>query len=197
MTWHVWCDGSCMHGLAQAPRGVGGWGGWCAIVEHGSDGRVLRGRVPDTTNVRMELRAAIEGLRVVPDGAGAVLHTDCTTLAVVHERWRRGLVPANPGKDARLWLELDAEYERVGVDLRLIVKGERDPIHKRCHTIAGAEARGGLRNLPPNQVPLDELGGEHRVREGYRRFVGDRGPSKIVRAAVAGPIESLRSDLNR
>lgn len=170
-TWNVWCDGSCQHGVAQAPRGVGGWGGWCAIVEHGSDGRVVRGRVPDTTNVRMELRAAIEGLRAVDAGAVAVLHTDCTTLLAVWYRWRDGAVNPPRGPDARLWLELDAEFDRIGdVRVRLIERGVHDPVHRRCDKIAGAEARGGLRDLPPNSVPLDELGGDHRVRKGMRRL---------------------------
>jgi ribonuclease HI len=168
VTWHVWTDGSCQHGLREAPRGLGGWGGWCAIVENGSDGRVVRGRVPDTTNVRMELRAAIEGLRTVADGEPTVLHTDCTTVMIAVDRWQRGLRPN--GKDAKLWLELGQELDRVPVTTVLIVRGVRDPIHRRCHTIAGAEARGGLSDLPANSVPLDEIGGAHKIRKGMRRL---------------------------
>ena len=168
MTWHVWTDGSCHHGLKEAPRGVGGWGGWCAIIENGSDGRVVRGRVPNTTNVRMELRAAIEGLRVVADGSTAVLHTDCTTVTIAIDHWQRGLRPT--GKDAKLWRQLGQQLERVPVTAILIVRGNRDPVHRRCHVIAGAEARGGLRSLPANSVPLDELGGAHTIRKGMRRL---------------------------
>lgn len=164
MTWHVWVDGSCQHGLAQAPKGVGGWGGWAAIVHHGSDGIVLRGRVPDTTSVRMELLAAIEGLRAVADGAHVVLHTDCMTVHGVYYRWRRGEVGSWRGPDAKLWLELDAELARVRAEIKLVVKGEVDREHQRAHAIAGAEARGGLRNLPPNAVPL-EREGAHRLRK--------------------------------
>lgn len=197
MTWHVWCDGSCQHGVPEAPRGVGGWGGWCAIVEHGSDGRVLRGRVPDTTNVRMELLAAIEGL-----GAGAVLHTDCTTLAVVHERWRRDELDHRDGRragpDVQLWRQLGAEFGRVGVVLHLVVKGESDPIHRRCDKIAGTEARGGLRNLPANHTPLD--GDDHRIlAKQFRRQVRewrDR-QSRVTAAPLPTPVVLPRPDSSR
>ena len=179
MTWHIWTDGSCINpseaGRRATPKGGRGFGGWAAIIEHGSDGRVLRGRVDDTTNVRMELHAAIEGLRVVPDGAMVVLRTDCTTLLIVHERWRHDALAHRDGlrfgPDIKLWRRLGQELDRVDVDFRLVLKGDRDPIHNRCHTIAGAEARGGLRNLPANHAPLDELGGDDKIRKGYRRVL--------------------------
>lgn len=160
MSWHVWTDGSCQHGLPQVSKGMPGYGGWAAIVEHGSDGRVLRGRVAQTTNVRMELRAAIEGLRVVAGGKRCVLHTDCTTLLIVYER---RLWPRLSGRDGREWRELAAEFGRLDVEIDLITKGRRDPIHRRAHTIAGAEARAGLHKLPANAVPLDD---GHHVRAG-------------------------------
>jgi ribonuclease HI len=186
-TWNVWSDGSCQHGVPQAPRGVGGWGGWCAIIEHGSDGQVVRGRVPNTTSVRMELRAAIEGLRVVPADGPAVLRTDCTTLLSVYDRWQRGDLRPPRGPDRRLWLELDAEFDRVGdVTVRMIERHASDPVHRRCDKIAGAEARGGLRNLPPNSVPLDELGGSHTIRKGMRRLAVRQVPN--VTCALCGSV---------
>src|SRR5450755_441225 len=49
-------DGSCL--------GNPGPGGWACILRCGQHERVLQGGVADTTNNRMELTAAIEGLRV-------------------------------------------------------------------------------------------------------------------------------------
>jgi ribonuclease HI len=166
VTWHIYTDGSCMHGIHNVPKATPGWGGWAAIVEHGSDGQVVRGRVPATTNVRMELRAAIEGIRVVPDGAHVVLHTDCTTISAVFFAWKEERVGVFTGSDAKLWLELDAEFERLHPRVHLIVRGEVDPIHKRAHVIAGAEARGGLRNLPLNATPLED---PRRIKREVRR----------------------------
>lgn len=162
VTWHVWTDGSCQHGRAQVPKRTPGWGGWAAIVEHGSEGVVLRGRVPRTTNVRMELLAAVKGLQEVPDGAYAVLHTDCTTLVIVESWWRERRVQHYQGADRRFWVDLAAELDRVRVLLDLLERGQRDPIHRRAHTLAGAEARGGLQQMPPNAVPLDD---GHQLRK--------------------------------
>lgn len=155
-TWHVWTDGSCAHGVAQTPKGGLGWGGWAALVEHGSEGFTLHGRVPETTNVRMELLAAVEGLRAVPDDTPCVLHTDCTTVGGVFLGWQDGAIPGGfKGPDARLWLELDAEFERVRrCAVQLVVRGQKDPRHSRMHTLSRAEAQGGLKNLPPNAQPI-------------------------------------------
>lgn len=180
MTWHVWTDGSC-----HPEEGEGrGWGGWAAIVEHGSDGHVLRGRVPDTTNVRMELVAMLEGLRAVPAGQPVTLHTDANTiLSVVHRRKHGGL--GKHGKDIDLWRELADELGRVRVTVDLLGRGVRDPIHKRAHSIAGSEARGGVQGLPVNATPEDVRA--HR-REKRRR--------KRARRQALRPIRGLRHHLN-
>lgn len=165
--WHIWTDGSCVHGLANVPKRTLGWGGWCAIVEHGADGNIYRGRVANTTNVRMELLAAIEGLRAVPGiRQPVVLHTDCTTLLIVRD-WRdSGRVKSYTGRDAPLWKGLADQFDRLDVRIDLLTKGGYGPIHRRAHGIAGAEARGGLRDLPPNAVPLED---GHHLRTHLRR----------------------------
>ncbi len=53
-----------------------GPGGWAAILVEGGTRRELSGREAHTTNNRMELRAAIEGLRALPHNARVRLHTD-------------------------------------------------------------------------------------------------------------------------
>ena len=50
-------DGSCL--------GNPGPGGWACILRYGAHECVLHGGVPDATNNRMELAAAIEGLRAL------------------------------------------------------------------------------------------------------------------------------------
>jgi hypothetical protein len=72
-------------------------------------------------------------------------------------------------RDRKYWDALAAQLRRlnmnVGIDL--LGRGVRDPVHKRAHSIAGAEARGGLRNLPVNATPLEH--DHHRIRKGMRR----------------------------
>lgn len=50
-------DGSCL--------GNPGPGGWACILRFGEQERVLQGGVARTTNNRMEMTAAIEGLRAL------------------------------------------------------------------------------------------------------------------------------------
>jgi ribonuclease HI len=61
-------DGSCL--------GNPGPGGWACILRFGDDERVLHGGTPETTNNRMELSAAIEGLRALNRACRVTVLTD-------------------------------------------------------------------------------------------------------------------------
>jgi ribonuclease HI len=154
MTWHIWTDGSCVNPPAaqksETPKGGVGYGGWAAIIEHGSDGFVLRGHVAETTNVVMELVAVIEGLRAVPGAECAIVHTDSTVILSVLDRWQK----RSPmlGKHADLWVDLGAEFDRRHVSISMVERGMRDPLHKRAHAIAGAEARA-LLHIASGRIP--------------------------------------------
>lgn len=157
MIWHIWTDGSAITD-EHTRSGSRFPGGWAAVVEHGSDGYVVRGREPETTNVRMELRAAIEGLREVPSGEQARLNFDCTAiLSVANRREQNQLNPmqAKQLRDGDLWLALASEFDRVDVELRLLGKGHH-PIHRRAHTIAQAEAKALAAHLPAHAVVLSK-----------------------------------------
>jgi ribonuclease HI len=165
MTWHIWSDGSCVNAQeAQkhtTPKGGVGYGGWAAVIEHGSDGFVLRGRVAETTNVVMELVAMIEGLRIVPAGESAVVHTDSTVILAVLDRWQRGTLEQGRRTPvhADLWRDLAGEFDRLRVTVSMVERGMKDPVHKRAHVLAGAEAKALLHiangRIPPTATPLD------------------------------------------
>ena len=53
----IYTDGAC--------RGNPGPGGWAALLRTGKNELMVNGAEPDTTNNRMELRAAIEGLSLI------------------------------------------------------------------------------------------------------------------------------------
>ena len=53
-----------------------GPGGWAAVLEMGGRVRELSGGSPDTTNNRMEMQAAIEALRALPEPCRVELFTD-------------------------------------------------------------------------------------------------------------------------
>lgn len=138
--WLVWSDGSARSGASVA-KGGRCPGGWAAVVEHGSDGEVVRGREPDTTNVLMEFRAAIEGLRVTPRGAEVELFTDCTTLQRALYEWANGTLAKCKAKDVAVWREFASAVARRRVRLVLLEKRVRPAQHLRAHVIAGAQAR--------------------------------------------------------
>ena len=64
----IYTDGAC--------RGNPGPGGWGAVLIAGTHRKTLHGGEPETTNNRMELRAAIEALNALKGGQKVVLHTD-------------------------------------------------------------------------------------------------------------------------
>ena len=106
----VWTDGAC--------RVNPGPGGWAALIV-GTDVRELSGGLPHTTNNIMEMTAALEGLRALPDGARACVVTDSRYLhdgmtSWIHGWKRKGWKTAGgePVKNREVWLALDAEVAR-------------------------------------------------------------------------------------
>ncbi|MGH9593180.1 MAG: RNase H family protein, partial [Bryobacteraceae bacterium] len=61
-------DGSCL--------GNPGPGGWACILRYGEKRKEMYGSEPMTTNNRMELRAAVEGLRALREGCEVEVVTD-------------------------------------------------------------------------------------------------------------------------
>ena len=57
-------------------RGNPGPGGWAALLIYGETEKMLSGHEPHTTNNRMELQAAIEGLKALKFGCEVILCTD-------------------------------------------------------------------------------------------------------------------------
>lgn len=72
MKYIIYCDGAC--------SGNPGPGGWAVLVFDKYLWKVVGGYEPSTTNNQMELRAAIEGLKLVPPGAAVEIKTDSQYL---------------------------------------------------------------------------------------------------------------------
>ena len=109
----VWTDGAC--------SGNPGSGGWAAIVvpADGGDPVELSGGEPHTTNNRMELTAALEGLRSLPDGSKVVVVTDSQLMLNSMTKWlpgwkRKGWKTAagKPVKNQDLLQALNKETDR-------------------------------------------------------------------------------------
>ena len=68
----LYTDGAC--------RGNPGRGGWGAILVYGKYEKVMSGGERETTNNRMELSAAIEGLRALKEPCAVTLYSDSKYL---------------------------------------------------------------------------------------------------------------------
>lgn len=102
----IYTDGAC--------RGNPGPGGWGALLVSGSNEKELYGGVAETTNNRMELTAAIEGLRALKRHGQVTIYTDSQYLRRGITEWieqwkRKGWKTAarKAVKNEDLWRELD------------------------------------------------------------------------------------------
>lgn len=102
----LFTDGACL--------GNPGPGGWGVVMRWRQHEKELSGGEPLTTNNRMELMAAIEGLAAVKRPSVIRLFTDSTYLRDGITRWisgwkRNGWRTASrkPVKNADLWLRLE------------------------------------------------------------------------------------------
>ena len=133
-------DGACL--------GNPGPGGWAAVLRYNEHKKELWGCEKHTTNNRMELRAAIEGLRALREGCEVEVVTDSEYLkngitTWIHswkrKNWMKG--PNNPVKNADLWKELEQEATRHKTTWSW-TKGHADhEDNNRCDELATQAAR--------------------------------------------------------
>jgi ribonuclease HI len=104
-------DGACL--------GNPGKGGWASILRYGAHKKEMFGCEAHTTNNRMELRAAIEGLRMLKERCEVEVVTDSEYVMKGITQWvpnwkKRGWMTAakKPVINRDLWEELDAEVSR-------------------------------------------------------------------------------------
>jgi ribonuclease HI len=104
-------DGACL--------GNPGPGGWAAILRYNGHTREMFGSAPHTTNNRMELTAAIEGLRAIKESCEVEVVTDSEYVKNGITQWIHGWKRKNwiksdkkPVLNADLWRDLDAETAR-------------------------------------------------------------------------------------
>jgi len=134
----IFTDGGC--------HGNPGPGGWGVILQYGSQKKELSGGECDTTNNRMELRAAIAGLASLKESCSVTVFTDSQyvrqgILEWIHKwkarKWMR--TASQPVKNADLWRELDTEAARHQVKWTWLKGHAGHPENERCDELASAE----------------------------------------------------------
>jgi len=130
----IYTDGSC--------QGNPGPGGWAAILRFGRHERELSGGEGETTNNRMELRAALEAVRALTEPCEVTLYTDSEYLKRgITEwlpNWKRRNWRRKGGKLANvdLWMKLDEEISRHEVHWHWVRGHSGNPLNERVDKLA-------------------------------------------------------------
>lgn len=128
--------------LRSSCKGNPGPGGWGVVLEEGSDTEQVSGSDPHTTNNRMEITAAIEGLLLLPPGSEVQIFTTSDYLFQGITQWIRNWRKRNwmkkggeqPILNADLWQALDKLAENYAIRW----------INAKGQTLAGLEEAGKL-----------------------------------------------------
>lgn len=139
----IYTDGAC--------SGNPGPGGWGVVLLYQGNKKELSGYQPETTNNRMELFAAIQGLAALREPCEVTLYSDSSYLINAIEKhwldnWQRNgwkTSSKSPVENQDLWklLLLHVKNHRV----RFVkVKGHSDNAYNnRCDEMAVAAIRNG------------------------------------------------------
>jgi ribonuclease HI len=143
----IYTDGAC--------SGNPGPGGWGAILFFKGSEKEISGGEAHTTNNRMELQAAIEGLNALKRPCAIDLFTDSQYVRQGITQWmhnwkRRGWRTADnkPVKNEDLWRALDEAASRHDVSWHWVKGHADDPTNIRVDALAVAamqpfKKRGG------------------------------------------------------
>ena len=128
-------DGAC--------SGNPGPGGWGAILDYNGTRKEIYGGEPQSTNNRMELKAAIEALNVLKRGCDVEMHVDSQYVKDGITKWihgwkRNGWKTADkkPVKNVELWQALDEAIKRHEVSWAWVKGHAGHPENERADELA-------------------------------------------------------------
>lgn len=132
----IYTDGAC--------SGNPGPGGWAAILIYGSHKKEISGGEETTTNQRMELTAAIEGLKALKEPCKVKLYSDSAYLVNAfqedwHKTWQKNGWKNSGGKPVAnrdLWEELLRLTKIHEVTFHKVKGHADDPLNNRCDELA-------------------------------------------------------------
>ena len=131
----IYTDGAC-----SGNPGPGGWGAYLKWNGHEKD---IYGGEPETTNNRMELKAAIEALNALKKPSHVKLWTDSAYVKGGITEWMDGwkkkgwkTSAKKPVKNQDLWQELDEAVQRHQIEWHWIKGHAGHPGNERADSLA-------------------------------------------------------------
>ena len=138
----IFCDGAC--------SGNPGPGGWGTILRFNGTEKELSGGERETTNNRMELTAAIEGLAALKRPCRVVLTTDSQYLVKGMTEWMNGWIrkgwvnsKKEPVLNRDLWERLNELAGQHSVEWRWVKGHNGHAENERCDELARQAIAGG------------------------------------------------------
>ncbi|MFW5823992.1 MAG: ribonuclease HI [Marinobacter sp.] len=131
----LYTDGAC--------KGNPGPGGWGVLLRYGDKSKELFGGEAATTNNRMELMAAIQGLKALNRPCQVDVYTDSQYVRKGITEWMRGwkkngwkTAARKPVKNEDLWRALDDEVARHDVTWHWVRGHSGVPDNERADALA-------------------------------------------------------------
>lgn len=140
----IFTDGSCLSNP--------GPGGWAAVLRWRDNEKEIVGHEADTTNNRMELKAAIKGLNAVTRAMPIALHTDSRyVMNGVQDwmpRWKANgwkTASKKPVANQDLWEQLDQAVQRHEITWHWVKGHAGNEFNERCDQLARSAAESIIR----------------------------------------------------
>jgi len=147
----LYSDGAC--------EGNPGPGGWAAIVTYKQHEREICGGSPATTNNRMELQAAVEGLRALREPCEVEFFTDSQYVRTGISEWlsdwkARGWRTKDKKavKNEELWKQLDSESTKHQITWKWLKGHAGHEMNERCDLLARNEILKLRQQFAPDQL---------------------------------------------
>lgn len=135
MSIEMYTDGAC--------KGNPGPGGWGVLLRYGQQEKTLHGSEALTTNNRMELMAAIQGLKALKRFCEVDVYTDSQYLRQGMMQWMSGWKKKNwcnskkePVKNVDLWKELDTLASQHTIRWHWVKGHSNHPDNDRADALA-------------------------------------------------------------
>jgi ribonuclease HI len=136
---YIYSDGSSL--------GNPGPGGWGTVLKYNNVTKEISGGDPYTTNNKMELQGAIEGLRLLKEPCKVELISDSKYVVQAINEWLKNWIKNNwktaskkPVKNIELWKQYISVSQQHSIKA-IWVKGHAGHIeNERCDSLARKEA---------------------------------------------------------